>query len=359
MTKMTTTSTPSKAPRNTSDLVAEIEAELGAYAELGLLSGDVEALIWPWQNLLISEPKRFLAEDGSIKLDALKDFRRSRIFVYDSPTFDPHKPSLRNFIGGERRGQKKWLQECLTILEEEGHGELLRKYPSPTVGNPFVYRHKGYSYTFRWAKHVYSLGLMNRVLGDRLDSEFVGLDIGSSYGIYSNLLKSEYPGSHQVLVDFPEQLILAYYFLGTCFPDAKIAGIRELQSQEKLTRDFFLNYDFCLIPCPLYENIGDGAVDLITNFASLQEMSRESFDTYLNAPVFQTAKYFFTQNRIQSSPDYDSNVTIRDYPIWEPGKMLHFAISPVLSNSYRYQRRNLFFNERVIRPPVFEYIGEI
>jgi putative sugar O-methyltransferase len=356
---MKPTSTTTQAHKNTTNLVEKINAEMDAYAELGLLSGDANALIWPWQNLLISEPKRFIDEDGSVNLAALEDFRRSRIFVFDSPTFDVHKPSLRNLLGGERRGQIKWLRECLAILEEEGYGALLQKYPSPAVGNPFVYRHRGYSYTFRWAKHVYSLGLMNRVLGQRLDPEFVGLDIGSSYGIYPNLLKSEYPGSHQILADFPEQLILAYYFLGTCFPDARIAGIRELQSQETLTREFFLNFDFCLVPIPLYENIAGGAVDLVTNFASLQEMSRESFDTYLNAPAFQTAKYFFTQNRIQPFPDYDTDVTVRDYPVWESGKMLHFAISPVLSNGYRYERRNLFFNERVTRPPSFEYIGLI
>jgi len=356
---MTNISTAPQAPGDTAGLVARIEAELAAYAELGLLSGDTEALIWPWQDLVITEPKRFIKEDGSVKFDALKNFRKSQIFVTDSPTHEVNRPSLRNFLGGERRGHKKWLRECLAILEDEGFGDLLRKYPCPPVGNPFVYRHRGYNYTFRWAKHIYSLGLMNRVLADRLGQEFVALDIGSSYGIFSYLVKREYPHSHHILVDFPEHLILAYYFLGTCFPEARIAGLKELVGQEKLTREFFLQFDFCLIPCPLYQRIVGGSIDLVTNFASLQEMSREFFDYYLKAPAFQDARYFFTANRIQSFPDYDSDITIRDYPIWEPGKMLHFAISPVLSHAYRYPRRYLFFNERVTRPPVFEYIGQV
>jgi len=351
--------TTTHAAGDKNGLVSRIEAELVAYAELGLESGDAEDLIPKWRDLVVTEPKRFINEDRSLNLDALKNFRRSQIFVPDNPTREVNRPSLRNFIGGERRGHTKLLRECLVILKDHGCEDLLRKYPCHPAGNPFVFSHQGYSYTFRWAKHIYSLSLMNQVLADKLGEEFVALDIGSSYGIFSSLVKREFPTSHHILVDFPEQLILAYYFLGTCFPEARIAGVRELQGQEELTRDFFLQFDFCLVPWPIYQRIAGGSLDLVTNFASLGEMSRKYFDYYLKAPPFQKARYFFTANRIQSFPDYDTDLTILDYPIWEPGKRLHFEISPVFSHVYKYQRRYLFFNERVAYPPYFEYIGTI
>lgn len=351
------TSTQSVGDKN--GLVSRIEAELSAYAEFGLDSVRSEDLVSKWRDLVITQPKRFINEDLSLNLDALQNFRRSHIFVHDYPTREFNGPSLRNFIGGERRGHKKRLNECLAILKEYGYEDLLRKYPCHRAGNPFVYEYQGYSYTYRWTRHIYLLGLMNRVLADRLGDEFVALDIGSSYGIFSNLVKQEYPQSHHILVDFPEQLILAYYFLGTIFPEARIAGVKELQGQEELTRDFFRQFDFCLLPWPLYQRIAAGGIDLVTNFVSLGEMSRKFFDYYLNAPPFRTAGYFFTANRVVSLPDYETDLTIRDYPIWEPGKMLHFGISPIYSNIYRYPRRYMFFNERVAYPPHFEYIGQI
>lgn len=356
---MTRLSTTPQSSADLNGLIAKIEGELAAYAELSFDSGNAEALPPKWQELVLAEPHRFINDDKSVKIEALQNFRRMQIFIPDNPTHETNGFNIRDLVGGERRGHKRQLHEALAILQEHGYDHLLSKYPCHPAGNPFVYRHQGYSFTFRWAKHIYSLGLMNGVLADKLPEDFIALDIGSSYGIFSSLIKQEYPKSHHILVDFPEQLILAYYFLGTCFPEIKIAGVRELLAQKELSRDFFLQYDFVLAPWPLYERLGGIGLDLVTNFASLGEMSRDYFDYYIDSPTFKEAQYFFTANRIQSLPDYETDLNIRDYPIWGAGKKLHFDISPVFSNVYRYPRRNLFFNERVAYPPYFEYIGEI
>jgi len=105
--------------------------------------------------------------------------------------------------------------------------------------------------------------------------------------------------------------------------------------------------------------ITGGSLDLVTNFASPREISRDYFDYYLKSPPFQTAGYFFTANRIDSAPDYNTNLTIRDYPVWKSGKKMHFGISPIFSNTFRYPGRKIFFNERVALPFYFEYIGDI
>jgi len=357
-----TTKVENKIPLNDGNayrLIGLIEAELEAYSQEGIGSKGSDDLIPKWNELVNTEPSRFINQDGSLNVDALKNFRRSQIFVPDLPGVEVNHFNPRNLIGGERRGNLKVLRESLDILEEYGCLDLLRKYPCSPAGNPYVYRHQGYSYTFRWAKHIYSISVLNEFLGDKLDDEFVALDIGSSYGIFSSLVKREHPGSHHVLVDFPEQLILAYYFLGTCFPDARIAGVKEFREEDSLSKDFFRKFDFCLIPHTLYSQINGDSMDLVTNFASLGEMSRTWFDYYVKAPPFQTAKYLFTANRIKSNPDYDTDLTILDYPIWEPDKLLHFTISPVFSHVYHYRRKHLFFNERRAYPPAFEYIGRI
>ena len=352
---MTTTA----SNNSSADLIKRIEAELTAYTRLGSEAISPKNLIDKWQELVGSEPKRFINEDRTVNVPALKNFRRDQIFVPDWPEREMNRPNFRNFIGGQRRGHRRVLNEALEVLEENGCQDLLQKYPCHPAGNPYVYRRHGFSYTFRWSKHIYSLNLFNKIMAEKLGEGFLSLDIGSSYGIFPSLLKREHPTSHHILVDFPEQLILAYYFLGTCIPGATIAGVKEIMEQKTLDRDFFMQYDFCLLPYSLYQDIVPGTLDMVSNFASLGEMSRDWFNYYIKSPTFTTAKYFFTANRIQSYPGYDTDLKIVDYPVWDADKTFHFGISPVFSNVYMYQRKNLFFNERVGYPPYFEYIGEI
>jgi putative sugar O-methyltransferase len=236
---------------------------------------------------------------------------------------------------------------------------FLLKYPCNPVGNPHVYEYQDFRFTFRWFKHIYLLGLMDRILRPKLEPSFVTLDVGSSYGIFSSLVKQEWPGSHHVLVDFPEQLLLAYYFLNATFPNAKIAGSAEVLKKRTISRAFIEDHDFTLIPISQYPKIEVGGVDLITNFASFGETDRKWFDYYLNAKLFASASYFFVANRVQSYPHYDTDITIQDYPVWDRSKTLHFGVSPAFGGYSQYRRKNLFFNERVAYPPYFEYIGKI
>ncbi|MBI3608060.1 MAG: putative sugar O-methyltransferase [Nitrospirae bacterium] len=340
-------------------LISRITAELRAYREFGINSLQLDHLIPKWKTLTEQESKRFIKDD-ELDVDVLRNFRRSQVFISDAPSWDLNRVSALNLLHGGRRGIRKMLIECLEVLKKCQYDELLKKYPCHTAGNPYVFNYQGYRYTLRWFKHICFLGLMNRVLGPKLKSGFVALDIGSSYGIFSSLVKREYPESHCVLVDFPEQLILAYYFLGTCFPGCRIAGIREvIEAKEGVSRSFLEQYDFTLIPCQYYERLLGGSLDLVTNFASLGEMKREWFNYYLKAQAFLTAKYLFAVNRVESYPTYDTDLTILDYPVWDQAKRLHFGVSPAFWGYNLCSTRNLFFYRTYPTQPYFEYIGRI
>jgi len=169
-------------------------------------------------------------------------------------------------------------------------------------------------------------------------------------------LKKEYPQSCQILLDFPEQLVLAHYFHAMNFPDARIAGFREIYEKGKIDRAFLEKYDLVLVPLSLYKNIQKGAVDLVMNFASFGEMKREWFDLYLKNEPFLSAKYFFTENRFQSAPDYDSDITVLDYPLHD-FKTLRFGICPIFF--HYYAKKNMIFNEKkLLTSQFFEFIGE-
>ncbi|MBI4322978.1 MAG: putative sugar O-methyltransferase [Candidatus Omnitrophica bacterium] len=338
-------------------LIDRVEEELRAQAAHGLLTQGKTNLGSRWAKRVAEEPQRFITPDLRIKREALRNFRRDRIFVieYGGVNLNPWLP--RNWTGG-RRGTRRRMIECLDTLKQCGDVELLKQYPCHPAGNPHIFRRDGYRYTYRWHTHIHYLNVLNRVLGPRLTRPFVALDLGCSYAIFSYLLASEYPQSRSILVDFPEQLLLAYYFLGSCLPEVRIAGVKELASVPAVTREVLQAYDVALVPVAWYQRIAPGTVDLFTNFFSLGEMTREWFTRYLSSPVFTTAQYVFTVNRFQSAPSYDSDLTILDYPVWDRKQCLHFQITPVTSHLYR--RKRLFFYETVLYPSQsFEYIGRI
>jgi putative sugar O-methyltransferase len=339
-------------------LVREANNDWNRYRELGLDFRASEDHTENW-NRRFNMHKDKLGTDGrEIDPEVLRNFRGSMVCVGDNPRLQSR--GLERLLGASR-GECQVLDSCLAILRKQGFKDLLRKYPCHLAGGPYVYERKGYSYTHRWIKHIYSLGLFNRVLGARLEPGFTALDIGSSYGIFSSLLFQEYPGSRHILVDVPEQLVFARYFLGSCFPGARIAGPDELDRAGVITRSFLEDHDFILMAPSFYEKIERGTVDLVSSFACLGEIKRSFFDYYLQAPVFKGSRYFYTTNPVDSRGWYhDSEISVLDYPVLDPDKRLHFGVSPMFRYSYVLPKARFVIGYRIRRfHPFFEYIGEL
>ncbi len=339
-------------------LLRRVEADIRACLAADVHGANQDGLIPKWREIMASQPARFVDDGGVLNTEAVREFRRRQVFVTDNPGWDPEAFDLRSIAGGGRRGDRRMLRECLDVALGDGHGALLRRHPCSDIGRPYVLRDRGYAYTYRWLKHICFLGTLSHVIGDRMSRDFVLLDIGSSYGIFSGIVKREWPQSAHVLVDFPEQLFLAHYFLGRLHPGARIAGVADVLAQPRLTREWVAEHDFTLVPCTHYERLEGGVADLVSNFASLGEMSRAWFDTYLNSPPVEQTRFLFLVNRFESAPTYDTDLTILDYPLRRGVEARHFRVSPIFSHPYRYPRTRLFFSAREIMMPYFEYIGE-
>ncbi len=336
-------------------IIQKIEEDLRAQRAQDMKDkpGDLDE---KWSLLTQSVPKLFINDDLTIKRDVIRNFRQRIIFIPDLPIHNESFDFLKKMLSGAQRATRRLMKERYEFMKTEGLLDLLKQYPCNQIGNPNIYECKGYKYTERWVRQIGFLSLFKKHLGPCLPNNFVSLDIGSSYGIFSYLLKNEYPKSTQVLLDFPEQLVLAAYYLGMSFPEAKIAGYTELSQAKRIDREFLKKYDFVLIPWTLYKNIEPGALDVVSNFASLGEMRREWFDYYLKSEPFLSTKYFFCVNRFQSAPTYDTDLTIMDYPLHDFNKLC-FQIS--LYFTYTYQRRYLFFYQKYHFPSqYFEFIGE-
>lgn len=347
-------------PATDDALLADLQRHVDALWRHELTSGADQRLNPMWTAAAAKGLAALVTADGRVNADALRNFRRDSILTRDLPTAYIRGDSVRSLLAGWQRGARHCLLQCLEILRRDGCEDLLRKYPCVSVGNPHTFRYQGYCYTFRWARHVYFLGLLRRVLGQRLGDTPTVLDIGSSYGIFSSLVRQEYPGSRHILVDLPEQLLLAHYFLGSSLPAARIAGPAEVLEAPAVTRDFLQAYDFVLIPTTLFDRLAPEGVDLVTNFGSFGEMSRQYFDGYWRSPALLSARYVLMANRVAALPElFDNDMSILDYPVWDSTKRLHFDVCPMYSVDFMFQDWGVFWYSVTTPPPHFEYAGRI
>ena len=308
-----------------------------------------------WSGRMEESLKKFLKDDQTINIENIANFRRVQVFLSESPTFQSLFPV--SWLSGRRRGQRHDARKRLEVLKKEGDIGYLRKYPINCVGNPYYFEMDGYRLNERWSRHVRYLHLAATYLGDLFHSgQAKVLDIGGGYGIFNGLLKQEFKQVRSAIVEFPEQLLLAYYYLAMNFPGAKINTLQEICEVQIIDKDFVEQYNFLLIPIHCYSKIKGGVFNLITNFTSLGEMSREWFNFYLNAEAFKKAEYLFTLNRFESRPTYNTDLNILDYKLNEFHK-LHFQISPLFG---RYYDRKLmfFFEQKYLTSQCFEFIGK-
>ena len=101
------------------------------------------------------------------------------------------------------------------------------------------------------------------------------------------------------------------------------------------------------------------SVEMVTNFFSFGEMRREWFLDYVTSPLFKTAEFFFTCNRVESAPrlepTYDSDLTILDYPLREFQKIF-FGVFP-LYPYYTTSRFAFAYEKRTTSSQNFDFIG--
>lgn len=339
-------------PEGDEQLIARIEDDIRAFAEhdLAFKRDDMNTRFW---NEVFSRGVGMLfGEDGRVVREVLRNFRRMTVFVGDRPVVQMRSPDLDPQV---RQVEWQVATRCLKVLEMADALDLLRRYPSPLVGNPLHYEGQGLRFSLRWFKQIYFLSLMNRVLRPELRQGFVALDIGSSYGMFQHLVHQDYPGCRQILVELPEHLLFARYFLAGSFPRAQIAGVQELAGHASISRALIEDYDFVLLPSAWYERLEPGSVDLISSFACLGELSREFFDYYVRAPVFRSAGYLFTSNPVAPHKKVafttDTDISILDYPIWDTSRKLYFGVSPAHFAFYGMTAAPM--------PPFFDYIGRI
>lgn len=243
------------------------------------------------------------------------------------------------------------------ILTNENNDSIFHKCKFDLIGNPGFIKENNLIYNERYLRHCHYINLFYRHLNTLLDNDnYLLFDIGGGYGIFDKFVLSNFNNVKPIIIDLPEQLFNASYYLRCNFPNARVNHISDTENHDVINKEFFDQYDVCLIPADNFNKINVDNKIIITNFNSFGEMSNNIFNSYKNSSIYKNLEFLFTSNRIDSYPTYDNNISILDYELDIYNK-IHLDISPLFDKYYK--RKYIFLTEECeFSSRCFEFIGQ-
>ncbi len=246
------------------------------------------------------------------------------------------------------------LDDIAVIINNGGKNLIDQNPQNKTPGAVDFPKIKGYSVSARWLRYLYFLSQIKK--NNLLEKNSVWVDVGSYYGGLQGLVKKYYPDITIILVDFEHQLARSYIYLKRLYPESNhffpndVKNLRNFQNVKKGSIIYVDQKDFNIIK--------NFKVDLFTNFFSLGEMKKVTFNNYINSTIYKKSKVVYMANRFSSSPyfdnTYDDAINIFDYKTEK--RISHFDVLPI--NHYQISYRELFKRKffRNISSPYFEMI---
>lgn len=165
------------------------------------------------------------------------------------------------------------------------------KLTYPMVGNPAGLYHDGQVIPFHAIRFHYSAAEILSLLEDANNP--VVCEIGSGLGGQAHAVLSNSPRAlTYILIDLPEVLIVASYFLMAALPEKRFL----LYGEERLDSNKLEQYDVILIPNFVLPQLGHETVDLFFNNSSFTEMDSETVKEYLRQIERICRRYFMHIN---------------------------------------------------------------
>lgn len=116
------------------------------------------------------------------------------------------------------------------------------------------------------------------------DEPVVVADLGAGWGRIGHALAMVNPQASYLLFDLPEALLVASTFLPRMLPEGiEVFDYARTREVKRFTREILVGQPgvrFCATQD--LERVDNGAIDLLANVASFQEMTRDQVNTYLS-----------------------------------------------------------------------------
>jgi len=220
-----------------------------------------------------------LDDTGNLKKDTLINFRKNHSF--ESVIADTFKQvdTRESYTEGYLKGIDLVLEYHRTA--QKVNKEILATLSESYAGNSTCVHYRGQRLSEKLL--FYALATQDIVENVPFSKEQrnVILDIGTGYGALPAILKNYIPNSCHILIDLPEVIVFASYYVKYHFPDKKIALLEDIKEKmddfDALTKE----YDFIILPAKVIEKISMESIDLVVNTASLGFLSQEYLDYYI------------------------------------------------------------------------------
>lgn len=157
------------------------------------------------------------------------------------------------------------------------------------VGNPVFIEYRGKRINHQILRRFFNFSRVEQYC--EISQRPVMLEIGAGFGDLGRLFKLWNPHCTYVIVDLPETLILSYYYLRRCFPNAKMlvakSGIVDWEKND---------CGFIFLPHWAVEAIPADRINIIINTASFGEMELEVSRSYIEEILRMNSRYFYSVN---------------------------------------------------------------
>ena len=150
-------------------------------------------------------------------------------------------------------------------------------------------------------------------------------EIGPGTGNLSSLFFYHF-NTKLFLIDLPRTMLFSFSYLSQSFPNAKILLPNEIDAGNYGLSE----HDIIMMTPDQTSIIPDGTVDLTVNVGSMQEMVKESIDSYFKMidRITKRKGYFFSNNRVEKIMD-GQPIRFSEYPWRSHTQTVFFEIAPL------------------------------
>ncbi len=295
-----------------------------------------------------------IKSDNNINENFFLNFRsHKKKFIAENPSLE-----INNFFKEKLYSHhikyNKYLYKKL-IKNNPEQKKLMSSFKLDNVGNPGYCVVDGNKTNERFLRHCHFFNLLKKNVPIK-NIRYV-TDIGGGYGSFARMIHTKFKKVKIILIDLPEQLLLAKYYLSCNFPKSRVSNFEEIYKSNIIDKKILDKYEIILVPNTEYEKINlDFKKNIIINLNSFGEIDANSFNDYLKSKIVTKSKYLFSVNRLDSFPTYDNNTTFLDYK-FERYKKIHSAISPVW-DIYFIKKFYLFTKKKYFSSRILEFIGK-
>lgn len=160
------------------------------------------------------------------------------------------------------------------------------------------------------------------------------VELGAGYGRLAYVCRKMLPDCTYVILDLPEALICAEYWLGHVLP-GEVVPYPESRQISSFTREELLSQKVWILGAHQIQAIEEGSVDAFVNIYSLAEMPQRSIDNYFVQINRITRGVFYSkQRKLERNVNDNTEITLDSYPVQPHWRTLFLRTSTLYESFF-------------------------